>query len=282
MIPIQLINRTVSAFPISVGTSLALESIITDFSNKSIDPQREIPQVIDISKYDEVWINISTLFRNLLGSLNKDEYKKLHAKEFSIVLAEEMNIIDDLLKQYSSDKIKTIYFVCEYRDLQTKYRHAFHRVINTENQRIYKQQHDDTVKFLLKTFQGIRIFNSTLKPTTYSKIILVSHIAHDLLSYKNFSLLDLLESHTGVLKPRNMWFTKYVDGKNLSSLPFNKILLQVFGDNEHFKPYPITIRKEILDISTDRKWTPWTTIDKMLYDLNSLKDRYLLEKIKDM
>lgn len=68
--------RTVSAFPLSVGTSLALESVFNGVQ-EPIDPNRVIPQKVEINNYDAFWINVGTLFRNLYNALNKDSIKFL-------------------------------------------------------------------------------------------------------------------------------------------------------------------------------------------------------------
>ena len=65
----SLYTRTISAFPISVGTSLALESLFAP-RLETIDPERKFERV-DVTKYSEVWINLSTLFRNIVGAVEK-------------------------------------------------------------------------------------------------------------------------------------------------------------------------------------------------------------------
>lgn len=279
-----LAGRATSAFPLSVGTSLALESaVLTD--RPSIDPERKIPQKVNLTDYDEVWVNISTLFRNLMGSLTKDDSKRVHPSEIAIGLTEEIEFIQNIVATETLNKTSVIFYICEYRDLNRKYPNASFRTVTTDNQKIYKALHDDSIQRVIKHFGRvpfIKIFNSELQTSNYRNALLISHIAHDLLSYKNFRELHLLESHTGVLKKKFQWHTKYEHGKELSMLPFNKVLLQLFGDNEHFKPFPIAIRKQILQIAETYKWTPATTIEKIKFNLTSLTDPYTKEIISKM
>lgn len=279
-----LAGRATSAFPLSVGTSLALESaVLTD--RPSIDPERKIPQKVNLADYDEVWVNISTLFRNLMGSLTKDDSKRVHPSELTIGLIEEIEFIQNLVSTDTLNKTTVIFYICEYRDLNRKYPHASFRTITTDNQKVYKAIHDTSIQGVIKHFGKvpfIKIFNSELESTNYKLALIITHIAHDLLSYKNFRDLHLLESHTGVLKKRFQWHTKYEHGKELSMLPFNKVFLQLFGDNEHFRPYPIKVRKEILELASKHKWTPATTLDKIKYSLSSLSDPYTKEIINKM
>lgn len=279
-----LAGRATSAFPLSVGTSLAFESaVLTD--RPSIDPERKIPQKVNLTEYDEVWINISTLFRNLMGSLTKDDSKRVHPSEIAIGLSEEIEIIQNIVSTETLNKTSVIFYICEYRDLNKKYPHASFRTITTDNQKIYKAIHDESIQKVISHFGKvpfIKIFNSELVTSNYRNALLISHIAHDLLSYKNFRELHLLESHTGVLKKRHQWHTKYENGKELSMLPFNKVLLQLFGDSEHFRPYPISVRKAVLQIADTYKWTPATTIDKIKFNFTSIADPYTKEIVSKM
>lgn len=268
-------GRTTSAFPISVGTSLALESAIISSDRPSIDPERKIPQKVNLTDYDEVWINISTLFRNLYGSLTKDDSKRVHPRELADGLIEEIEFIRNLISSETLNKTRVIFYICQYKDLNRKYPHAFLRSDNTELQKVYRVLHDNSIQLCLNSIgkvDYIKIFNSELETANYKLALIITHIAHDLLSYTNFRDLHLLESHTGVLKKQHNWHTKYVEGKSLTMLPFNKTLLQIFGDSEHFRPFPISVRKKILEVAEKYKWTPATTKDKIKYGIDSILD----------
>ena len=45
--------------------------------------------------------------------------------------------------------------------------------------------------------------------------------------------VDLIETHTGVIKDRNKWYTK-LSGKGMECIPFAKWSLQFFGDGKIF------------------------------------------------
>ena len=270
-------SRVTSAFPISVGTSLALESALV--SNKpSIDPLRKIPQKINLTDYDEFWINISTLYRNLIGSLTKDDSRRVHPGEVANGLMQEMDVIKEIVAAATFDKVKVIFYICDYRDIDPRhYPNAILKLNSTENQKIYQALHDTSINQVLKerkNSNNIRTFHSELKTSEYRKAIIITHIAHDLLSFKNFKLLDLLESHTGVLKKKHQFNTKYQDGKKYSMMPFNKVFLQIFGDSEHFKPFPIKLRDTLIKMAETNHWTPATTDDKLRYGISTMLDHY--------
>lgn len=278
-------GRATSAFPLSVGTSLALESAIITSDRPSIDPERKIPQKVNLTDYDEVWINISTLFRNLLGSLTKDDSKRVSSRELAQGLIDEIEFIQNIISSETLNKTRVIFYICTYSDLQKKYPHAVFKQITTDNQKIYKGLHDEAIQYAISHFGKVdflKIFNSEITTNNYKVALIITHIAHDLLSYKNFRDMHLLESHTGVLKKNYQWYTKYSDGKTLSMLPFNKGLLQVFGDSEHFRSFPMSTRKSILELAGEYKWTPATTRDKMLSCIATLKDHYTREVLSKM
>lgn len=278
-------GRATSSFPLSVGTSLAFESAILTSDRPSIDPERKIPQKVNLSDFDEVWINISTLFRNLYGSLTKDDSLRVHPRELSRGLVEEIEFIQSLVATETLNKTKVIFYICEYRDLNKKYPEASFRTINTDKQKVYKAIHDQSIQGAISHFgkvDFIKIFNSEITTQNYKTAIFITHIAHDLLSNKNFRDMQLLESHTGVLKKQHHWHTKYENGKHLTMLPFNKFLLQVFGDSEHFRPFPIRVRNSLLELAEKNMWTTSTTMDKIKYGVSNMPDHFTREVLLKM
>lgn len=272
-----LANRTVSAFPISVGTSLALESIF-EASGPSIDPERIIPQKVNITDYTEFWLNISTLFRNIFGSLTREDSLRVSPGELADVLESEVEIIQFLTSQQSSNVTKPIFYVSNYQGIKETYPHALIRTDNTENQRRYRAIHNDTIKQFLKINDGseaIRVFRRDIEATGKPKGLMMTHMAYDLLGEKSFRSLDLIESHTGILKSNALWYTKYNDGKNLPPMPFNSGLLQIFGDKETFGIPNIKLKRAIVELAKESKWTPVTSRDKIIFDLDKLKDSSL-------
>lgn len=277
-------SRTISAFPISVGTSLALESALLS-PNPSIDPEREIPQKVNLADYDEFWINISTLFRNLFGSLTKEGSKRVLPRELAQGLIEEIEFIQNIVSTETLNRTKTFFYVCQHTNINSLYPHAIFKQDHTDLQKTYRALHDNSIQLVLHHFGKVdflKIFKSEIKSVNHSKALIITHVAHDLLSFNNFSELHLLESHTGILKKKHQWYTKYTDGKTLTMLPFNKGLLQVFGDSETFRPFPIKTRQSIVELANKNKWTPATTKDKIVSNLDQLQDKFTVSVLKEV
>lgn len=276
-------GRAISAFPVSVATSLALESIFIG-KLSPIDPNRTIPQKVNIQDYDEFWINLSTVFRNIIGALSSADSKRVSAGELAGVIRDEVEFIQSLVAQETHNNTKTVFYVCERRDLPRKYRNAFLRGVNTEIQKTYKALHDASIQGFL-TAQGkqdhLRIFNNTLRPLRAVKALILTHSAYDLLSANNFTSMHLIESHTGLLKKPAQWNTKYYNGKELSFMPFSKYLLPVLGDSETFHPFPSKDKNAIIELAKKCNWTSLTTKDKIFFDLDKLPHAFLKDVIKD-
>ena len=113
------------------------------------------------------------------------------------------------------------------------------------------------------------------------KALILTHFAYDLLA-KGFSSLHLLESHTGTIKNKFMWYTKYLNGKELSSIPFREDMLQIFGDNEHFRPWPIKARRQVLELAAKYNWSQVTQNDKVRYGFGQIVDPYLRDILREL
>lgn len=285
MITSTLSARTMSAFMLSIGTSLSFESLFTG-TMPAYDPLREIPNKIDIHEYDEIWINLLTLFRNIYGSVPSVQASRLLPEEIADTLAEEVETILEIVKANSHSPIKVVFYTSDYADLSTVYKHAKIRGDSTEKQKSLTALAGETLTMFYKShklgdmFKHFRLHINNDQPS--SKIIILTHYAIDLLSYDKFTKMDLLESHTGVLKERHRWHTKFIDGKNLTRIPFNRLFLQVFGDSQTFHPMGKDIRSEILNIAEQYDWNPLTTKDRLRVTMDFIRNPYMLTILKEM
>lgn len=280
-----LAARTVSAFPLSIGTSLAFESL-SQSGGTPYDEKREIPQIVDLKRYDSFWINLSTLFRNLYGSVPSKDAEGLIAQDCSDALLVEMELIEEIIRSETNDSVKVHFFISNYHNLKSLSSQASLRVPNTPKQINYFKLHDAALQIIINTrhtqSQDVHIYENKLKPKWYPKALILTHIAYDLVNFSKFSILELIESHTGILKKRNTWYTKYYQSEDLSMIPFEERLLKFFGDNHTFKPFPIKARKTIAELAIDRRWTWATTESKITADISSLNDQLLAQVIKNL
>lgn len=277
-----LSNRTMSSYPLSIGTALALESIAVG-PQPVYDEARAIPGGVDLKHYDEVWINILTLFRNLTGSVERSVLPTIQVEDWASVLEEEVEMIRDIFRTWDAG-LKVVFYTSNY-DIKNKYKQARFRMDNTElqmkltkliGQVVSKYYENKKVSDTLKHFTGV------ISPDKRVRALIITHYAYDLLSFKDFKSLELLESHTGVLKTRALWYSKFSDHKDSVRIPFTELFLQVFGDSTIFHPHDKKLRQDILGIAEKYNWSFATTTDRINLGLSMLANPFYKAILKEM
>jgi hypothetical protein len=260
-----IVSRATSAIPVSIGTSLALESILAGIA-PPYDPDRVIPEMISLDDYAEIWINCATLVRNIVGAVPAEQAKVLQPKHIAECLYEEIDIINTCIREQTSGRVKAVFYQCEYGALKTLYPRAAVREPATPKQMEAAKLNQLLVNhFKARPPNGayFRTFSPNLEPDRPVKALVITHIAYDLCSYRRFTKLDLLESHTGARKARAAWYTKLSNSKDTQNVPFGPFALQVFGDSNNFAPSPMAVRKAVLEMAKEHNWTSLTTKDRI-------------------
>ena len=268
---INLYDRTVSGFPLSISTGLAFESIFTP-RQAVYDPERQAPQHINIADYTQMWVNVDTLFRNMMQSGAKEAIMNTGYKETSSVLVDEMNTIESLMHNEGGGICSVVFYACDYRHaLRNLHKAISLRQDTTAPQLHYTDLRNKTMKALKDLRSDIKFFPGTIKAASANQnVLMLTHIPYDLLSKRDFRKLDLLESNTGKLKKPFQWNSKYypVSKEDMSILPFHRFLLMALGDKVLIQPLPMKIRTQIMETAKKRQWTPATTADKCLLDMS--------------
>lgn len=285
-----LANRTIGGFPLSIGTSLSFESLF-DPRLPVYDPEREIPNKVSIGDYDELWVNIETLYRNIVTSVDRPTYESIKVPEIKEALESEIHVMESLLETEGQNKAQLVMYYAETPELDqyelNKVVQLRHPTTDYQKGYAYKQKQTLELFFKDKGNNKVRHFKNTLEPKDRknSRTVVITHHCYDLLSHPNFSRLDLLESHTGKLKPKNQWYTKYhpIPDTDMNMFPFLKVLLVVLGDHLKIKPYPIKVRHAFAAIAKKRLWTPNTTRDKVMFDVGlDIMDPLLLSVLRSV
>ena len=279
-----LSERTVSAFPVSIGTALAFESLLPP-RQKAYDPEREIPDRTNLSDYAEFWINIETLYRNILGSVPTEIKHSLQAMDVLEVLLEEIDYIQTLVKEELGGRTKLVFYRNKHVGLSSAHPYAKLRVPTTPTQIVAHVQLEKVCDTVIKKHEDefpILDHRRLIKPKTKTKALILTHQAYDLHSRQFFDELDLIESHTGVCKKSPQWYTKINGGKEFTTIPFNICMLQVFGDSHVFAPQPIALRKQVIELSQKFKWHSATTRDRITFSFDSMTDVFSARILKSM
>lgn len=263
-------------FPLSIATELAIES--------ACGTHPEIPvNVAPILNVDQLWVNVRTLIRNFMGALDKDTARAIVPVIVAQSIVEEMDTIESVIAQYSNRRTKVVFYFSNYKGLEQRYPNAKIRGDTTAIQKAKTEMVKGVVGNLLKMIPDkivgfdLRIGNAS---THNANTMILTHYAYDLISHREFKDLVLLESHTGSIKGKAQWYTKYYNGKELAMMPFREDLLQVFGDSETFAPLDIKLRKELIELATEKRWSATTTTDKIKANLREMKNQFAAEMLR--
>lgn len=269
-------ERVKGKYPLSVATSIAMESI-----TGHQDPTNGKPTRNTLVLYEELWINVKTLFRNICGALPPGSGKP-PVDDLVVAVINEINAIRDIVQRNSNSKV--IFYISNYDRIESIYKNVELRRDNTPKQKDYTQTMSRVLQTVIrktpKDNDYFLLFNHELKPKTRKNTVILTHIPYDLLSSDNFGALTLLESHTGNIKTKPLWYTKYYQGDSLPPIPFCKYLIAVFGDREMFRPLKIDAKEDVIQLAKKHGWTAITTDAKMKNDLRELKNKYLYETIR--
>lgn len=278
-------ERSTSGFPVSISTGLALESIFKP-RQAVYDPERKPPVQVDISQYQEFWVNISTLFRNMVSASSREVVLNHSLEEVVSVIEQEIEVINSLFSHEGNNLCKPIYYIVDYNTVLKGLHHSIKlRADGTDAQRAISSLLTRVENTLLRRTDEIITCKPDIKPVKPMNALILTHMSYDLLSYKNFHKLDLLESNTGKLKKKHEWNSKYypVGKADMSHLPFIKTLLMIFGDRHLIHPSIFKLRDLIVQTSLKRGWTPFTTRDKVMLDLEiELKEPMLLSILRSI
>lgn len=247
--------RAMSGFPISIATGLALETLFSPTEESLAEGDRP-ERLTDYSKYNLYAINVSTLIRNILGSVSSKELLNISKRDLMKVLEEEINLIRIMFEEQG---LRVSFYVNSYEYYWRGYEKQM-RVPSKPRQ----FAEEALYRYAEKTIRGmdskIEKFSHLLEYPKDSEILLISHYPCDLLTESKVTKLDLLESHTGKIKSKKDFWTKYYKspGLDLSHLPFFEFLLLKFGDTPMFIQAPLEERKALLTSLRNMRVTPFT------------------------
>lgn len=259
--------------PISVGTGEAMAAIAK------------------AGAMDVIWINMATLVRNLLESIQTEHRNMLFAtpknypsvaQAFKLEIDRERQVIEEVAAGHN---LQVRYYLLGYKDLGRKFPFARLRTAKTDLQLQRKEVITQTIEAIMAadSAQTIEYDKGSEIRGEPLRALIITHYPTDLLSRMKFTKLRLLESHTGAVKSKAQWKTKLTEGNKIGRIPFNYFTIQIFGDNNaHFDRYPVEVRKAIMELANLRHWTELTTIDKIRYSIEQMKDRYAAVQLLKM
>ncbi len=269
---LDLSTRTISWIGASMGTSLAIERITHtgEFSTEEGEPL--------INGIDALWINLRTLIRNCHNAVETTYQPYIEGVKLAEAVYEDWLAINTALEEAAPNCELKLY-LCTYEDINRDFPDANFRNSNTAKQLAYTANEKGVIKYFLdKHDEELTKFKWSLKGE--KGCVLLTHLPLDLVSHDKFPSLRLLESHTGAVKERRHWFTKLNIKKDGPIIPFNKMMLTIFGDGAMFAAQPIKVRKLLLALSEKKQWHQLTSEAKMLQDIRLEHEPHLLDFVR--
>jgi len=265
-----LADRELGQYPMSIATSLAFEGAM------GIYPEKELPKAPLIEgQYRLIAMNAYTLYRNMIESCDRAMVGELKWKATLDAFLEELNVIETTIEKIGKGRVGALVYFANYSKLPKEYPFAILKGPTTPKQVFYRQLEQDAFKHIQKEIDHwpIEMFDGLGLKGQYPKSLILTHCLTDLFSRYQFDHVDLLESHTGAIKPHTQWNTKLTNGKDLVNIPFNRFTLQIFGDKGHqFSPATLKLKRAVLDCAEKDRWTVLTTMDKIKVSLNGIED----------
>lgn len=248
--------RSTGALGMSVGTSLAFEG----------------QGAADIVQADTVLFNLHTLIRNAHQSYEKTDKEAFDANTIAENVSSDLRLIGDWIDKSRNRKpIQMVVYCPDYDELSRDFPKAKLWEAKSDKQKAYVKLDEAVVKKLKDQYGKLINPQRRGMPEYTGRGIVLTHHVVDLTFVKGVGRLFLLESHTGLIKPFTLWYTKLTGGSELHYMPFNRLTIQVFGDRStNFQTSSLGIRELVKKLAQDHKWTSATTLSRIRSTINGL------------
>ena len=272
-------ERALGTIPVSIATAMAIDGLYNRHPDLKKSP------TLPASKAKIIYLNARTIFRNIHGAIEDvNKANNVSAKNYAETVLREVDEIKSALRQ-EQHPLEVVLYLPTYKSIARYMGNGELRPLNTDRQKIYNKLENETLQEIHNSYKEgdekpYLEVDMDIAVKDYQNIFILTHLPVDLLNVKNAADVFLVESHTGKVKPKDQWYTKFHAERN-PTIPFNKATLLFFGDSGGlFKPQNIKARKRIIDISKDRKWNAFTTTARMLLGIELSHEPMLLQTMK--
>lgn len=267
-------ERPTGHYPLSIATSLAIEGAM------GIHPDNPVGKYM-LKDFVNFRANLKSLFKNYYDAIGKENVPLCDPQELVAGFHQELVHYSEVVFAEGGFKSPVQFYVCDYLGLEKRFPHAILRVDSTPSQVLYTKTLKLVIGEILKNDPEIaKVYPLKIEePRISGNTLIHTHLPYDLTT-RSYESPFLLESHTGAIKGRNLWYTKYYRGKELAQIPFREDFLIIFGDSYMFSPLGQAYRKNLMELAEKYNWSFATTREKIIYSLDSLKDKFMAEKLK--
>lgn len=256
----EMRERVYASVPVSVGTGLALESLVQQ----------------PLADYQSMLFNVRTLVRNAAASFELEGEELPTKVELLSALKEDVFQIIEAITALSDEKrFEITFYYPSYKRLPTLFPEAKLKQEDspslTPHQRATNTLFKSVITDFMNEHENVIVKTSVGLPRFNGKALVLSHHMVDFVTTRAYSRLNLIESHTGTVKKFEQLNTKLTGGSKLVGMPFNQLTLQVFGDKAvNFYSLSGLLKNALLVIAKDGHWKPDSTLDYCRRTLNAL------------
>ena len=247
-------------YGITIGTELAIDTLATDGSEHSLPEP--------ISNYTALHINVYTLVRNVMSQFTVKTLELIKHKDVVRVVLNDIALIKRVL-----NNIPLVFYASTLMSLASHKYAPYLRAPRTAKQRRVAQTIGASVLAIVKNQHGSIALVNGPYTAHRDRQLLLTNLMMDLLSNGS---AHLLESHTGKVRNKLMWYTKLhpmplVDMKIFP--PLHKMMLFI-GTKDIFSPKPLShLREQMITIANQYKWSAITTEQQVKSNIH--KDQIL-------
>lgn len=263
-------NRDLGFYPVSISTSLALEGLLNTGERVGIN------KGIDLKPFGALYVNLRTIVRNVIGSYDYNDQLSLTSPQIYKGVVQDFEGID----KYAPEDLQVIPYLCTHDSINKEFKGKF-KQFTGERGKLAIVIEESAIKYTQEREENdLTMFDIELKGD--KRTICLTHHPIDLLSAHKFPELMLLESHTGKMKKKSEWSTKLRLCKDQDHMPFNKVTLQTFADNNMFLGQPQIMRNVLEKIAAKRRWNASTRQSAMLLDVRNSNEPHLYKLLKTL
>lgn len=267
-----IVDRSLGEFNLSVGTSMAMVKVINATTQST--------KADAFADYDHLAINLLTLIRNTQAALGSADASTIMPKQVAELVIDDLQIITSICK---SAKVPLSIYLPSYDKLQKDYSLATIRFPSTTKQLFAKDFIDSIASSLVDmikkgmadgTLESMKFLQFEINAKAANvkpKTLIMTSYAVDLLELQPEAMI---KSYTGEIHSKWDFWKLYKKNSRLkdydySRLPFNKLFIQLFGDDKTFYGRGYKELERILKVATDKKWDQQTTKERIKMTLKS-------------
>ena len=255
----ELGTRTKGMYPISIGTSVALECFFGVNDAKPLRAGESAPY----HDYQCIMANLRTLARNFIGSYKAQEVGLIGSTQLYVEFMKEIILINNIVNDQSSEKVIVSFYNPTYLKLKNHLKKVKFRESLTAKQQLSldyelmltQRFHADLVT--IKQYIAYEHTNDIIRQGKRRNVMLTHYPVDLLLTELN---PNLLESHTGRIKKPYEFASKLKRAGEY--VPFNKYTIQILGDSSgNIMSASSSMRQELMLICKEHGIVP-ATLDK--------------------